>query len=204
MLPLCLVTLVSTKHEELSLVAQAKVPKVRTMEVRMSARDLVHGTFAGNDQVCCLSVNNTVRKDGIPMLDLLVDVGMQTLEVADESNPSMPPYAGYLWIGKSKKTGKVALVIDNIEGKPEYAAHYKKEIREKIFAKAKAIAKSCNIKHVVIGAIHNDVQTDDLVDDGDIYEKLGGYTHTTMIGSKRTPRGVQHLEAVGERVKRVS
>ena len=67
---------------------------------------------------------------------------------------------------------------------------------DQIAERAKALADRAGIKKVVIGKTNNDVPIGDLTNDGDVYEKLGGFVHEQMLGSKREPRGTMHLEAL--------
>jgi hypothetical protein len=181
--------------EQCKRIADNPDTSTRAVYSRTSSRDLVNDVFDGNNTVCCLSVDNKVHPDGIPLLDYMLDSGMHVLQLGEIKGSNRPKYCAWLWIGKHTKTGEVALVIDNVEGAPDFAASYRKEIRDVIVRRSKELATKAGIPKVVLGVLNNDIPMDGLEKVEGTYEKLGGFVHEEMIGGKKRPRGILHLEA---------
>lgn len=73
----------------------------------------IHDLFLGNYTDCCIRVDSEYQDDELPIVDYLMDLGMQVVVIKDVTK-NIPVYAAWCWIGENME-GETALVIDNVE-----------------------------------------------------------------------------------------
>jgi hypothetical protein len=148
------------------------------MNVSVWTRNPDIDLYQGNYSPCCVSIDNDVHGSESPITDYNTDLGIQIVNVWDETIQE-PVVAAWCWLGKDS-SGNKALVIDNLEARPDYCKHFSGQLSEQIFAYIKKYAQTIGVNRVVLGEAqnHNDLPTESEIEKlekiTNQYSKIGG------------------------------
>ena len=150
------------------------------MSVFVWARNPDIDLYQGNYSDCCIRIDSEHMGAESTIADYNTDLGVQIVNIWDETK-NQPITAAWCWIGKNE-AGETALVVDNIESNTQYSANYPEQLTKELFDYLKDYAKVIGVKKIVLGKANNDLPTAGelakMKDDGNKYEKTGGYNRS--------------------------
>lgn len=149
----------------------------RPMSIFVWARNPDIDLYQGNYSDCCIRIDSEHMGAEATIADYNTDLGVQIVNIWDETK-NEPVAAAWCWTGKNDE-GETALVVDNIESNTQYSANYSEQLSQELFDYLKNYAKAIGVKKIVLGKANNDLPTSSelakMKDDGNKYEKVGGY-----------------------------
>ena len=156
------------------------------MSVKVASRNPDLDLYLGNYTNCCVRIDSDYHGKQSPIADYVTDLGMQNVILTDEKN-KLPVATAWCFIGFDERHNRI-LVVDNIEANNEYITKHREQIEVEMEEYLEAYAAASNIRIIIQGPHHNDL---------DIRFKV---THVDgKVGGCNRPDGY-YLEAEGDEV----
>jgi hypothetical protein len=151
----------------------------RPMSIRVGGRSR-QDLYLGNYTTCCIRIDSDYHQAESPIADYITDLGMQNVIIYDEITKT-PIACAWCWIGDEYDIpdGKIALVVDNVEGWQKYTVNFKKQLEEKLREYLKEYAKAIHIENLSQGSHYNDLDVIDELSQEERFTKIGGNNRGT-------------------------